>query len=123
MPAEWHPHARCWMLWPHRHATWRDEARPARRAFAAVVTAISRFEPVIVGALPHLAEEARAQIEAADTYHPVSVLEMESDDAWMRDCGPTFLTRPTQHGATEVAGERTAPDETFTILCKACMQG
>jgi hypothetical protein len=44
MPAEWEPHAGTWMAWPKRFDVWRDEARPARAAFHAVVSAISRFE-------------------------------------------------------------------------------
>jgi hypothetical protein len=44
MPAEWEPHAGTWMAWPTRFDVWRDGARPARAAFHAVVSAISRFE-------------------------------------------------------------------------------
>ena len=46
MPAEWAPHAGCWMIWPERTDNWRLGAKPAQKAFAQVATAISRFEPV-----------------------------------------------------------------------------
>ncbi len=46
MPAEWEPHAGAWMLWPERPDNWRDEARPAQRAYAAVAAAIAKGEPV-----------------------------------------------------------------------------
>ena len=36
MPAEWEPHAGCWMLWPERSDNWRNGAKPAQRAFAAL---------------------------------------------------------------------------------------
>ncbi len=50
MPAEWEPHAGTWMGWPERPDNWRDGAAPAQRAFVAVATAISQFEPVTVAA-------------------------------------------------------------------------
>src|SRR3974390_1516608 len=86
MPGEFEPHAGCWMLWPERADNWRAHARPAQRAFAAVATAISRFEPVTVGVGARLYAEARRQLPAR-----VRVLELSSDDAWMRDVGPTFV--------------------------------
>ncbi len=87
MPAEWEPHAGCWMAWPVRPDNWRERAAPAQQAFAAVAAAIAESEPVTVAA-------SRAQLERArELLAPsVRVLEIPSDDAWMRDIGPTFVT-------------------------------
>ncbi|MGO9803018.1 MAG: agmatine deiminase family protein, partial [Steroidobacteraceae bacterium] len=79
MPAEFEPHAGSWMLWPERPDNWRLEAGPAQRAFAAVAAAIARFEPLTVGASAAQFAHARAQLPAA-----VRVIELSSDDAWMR---------------------------------------
>jgi agmatine deiminase len=87
MPAEFEPHAGCWLLWPERPDNWRAYAAPAQRAFAAVAAAIARFEPVSVGASPRLYAAARVQLPPS-----VRVIELSSDDAWMRDVGPTFVT-------------------------------
>jgi agmatine deiminase len=87
MPAEFEPHAGCWLLWPERPDNWRAQAAPAQRAFAAVAAAIARFEPVTVGASARLYAAARAQLPPR-----VRVIELSSDDAWMRDVGPTFVT-------------------------------
>ncbi len=86
MPAEWEEHSRTWMLWPFRPDVWRENARPAQAAFAAVAAAIARFEPVTVGALPALVESARRMLPAE-----VAVVALEYNDAWLRDSGPTFL--------------------------------
>jgi agmatine deiminase len=86
MPAEFEPHAGCWLLWPERPDNWRRHAQPAQQAFAAVATAIARFEPVTVGASAQQYARARALLPAA-----VRIVELSSDDAWMRDVGPTFL--------------------------------
>jgi len=86
MPAEWAPHDRCWMLWPHRPDTWRGHGVPAQRAFADVAKAVVASEPVTMGVAPGLLATARAVLSDA-----VDVVEMASDDAWMRDVGPTFV--------------------------------
>lgn len=86
MPAEFAAHAGCWMLWPERPDNWRRRAAPAQQAFAAVAAAIARFEPVTMGASAAAYAHARALLPAA-----VRLVELSSDDAWMRDVGPTFL--------------------------------
>nr|HRJ45188.1 agmatine deiminase family protein [Caldilineaceae bacterium] len=88
MPAEWEEHSRTWMLWPFRPDVWRESARPAQAAFAEVAAAIARFEPVTVGVLPALVEEARRVLSSA-----VEVVPLEYNDAWVRDTGPTFLVK------------------------------
>ena len=90
MPAEWHPHTRCWMLWPYRTDNWREDAEPAKIAFTAVIKAIAEFEKVTVGVPVEHMTSAASKLEGVAN---VELLEMESDDAWMRDTGPTFLVR------------------------------
>lgn len=100
MPAEWAPHQAVWMCWPYRTDNWRANGAPAQQAFADVAEAISRKTPVIM-AVP------RAEMEKARKTMPASVtlVEMESDDAWMRDTGPTVVRNP--------AGEVRAVSWTF----------
>ena len=86
MPAEFEPHARCWMLWPERPDNWRLGAKPAQAAFVEVARAIAHFEPVTVGVSRAQFLNARRLLPA-----PIRVVEMSNDDAWMRDCGPTFV--------------------------------
>lgn len=86
MPGEFEPHSGCWMLWPERPDVWRLQGKPAQQAFASVAAAIATSEPVTVGASREQYATARAQLPAA-----VRVVELSSDDAWMRDVGPTFV--------------------------------
>lgn len=86
MPGEYEPHAQTWMLWPHRTDTWRAGAKPAQKAFTEVATAISQFEPVTVCVNREQYEDARNRLPDS-----VRVIEISSNDAWMRDIGPTFL--------------------------------
>jgi len=86
MPGEFEPHAGCWMLWPERTDNWRLGAKPAQAAFAAVAAAIAGSEPVSVGVSAAQYANARRLLPAA-----VRVVELSSNDAWMRDVGPTFV--------------------------------
>jgi agmatine deiminase len=86
MPGEFEPHAGCWMAWPERPDNWRLGAGPAQEAFAAVATAIAVSEPVTMAVSPAQLERARTLLPAS-----VRVVELESDDAWMRDIGPSFV--------------------------------
>ncbi|AJE19835.1 Agmatine deiminase [Azotobacter chroococcum NCIMB 8003] len=101
MPAEWEPHSQTWMLWPERPDNWRLGGKPAQAAFAAVARAIARFEPVTVGVSAGQYENACARLAGAD----IRVVELSSDDAWVRDTGPTFVV--------DDAGEVRGVDWTF----------
>ncbi|MEA3150750.1 MAG: agmatine deiminase [Gammaproteobacteria bacterium] len=86
MPAEYERHAGCWILWPERPDNWRDGAKPAQAAFTAVASAIATGEPVTVGASAAQFQNARVRLPAE-----IRVIEMSSNDAWIRDSGPTFV--------------------------------
>ena len=86
MPGEFERHAGCWLLWPERPDNWRLGAQPAQHAFAAVAAAIAESEPVTVGVSARQYAHARAALDPA-----VRVVELSSNDAWMRDVGPTIL--------------------------------
>jgi agmatine deiminase len=74
------------MAWPVRTDTWRAGAEPAQEAFAAVARAIALTEPVTMAVPAAEAAHARA------TLGPDIALEViETDDAWMRDIGPTLV--------------------------------
>ena len=89
MPGEFEPHAGCWMAWPERPDNWRDGAAPAQRAFANVASAISEFEPVTMCASAAQWERARAALPER-----IRVVELTTDDSWLRDQGPTFVVNP-----------------------------
>lgn len=87
MPAEFAPHHGCLMIWPQRPGSWPFDATAARNAFTAVATAIADSETVYMLAGKDCIDSARAMLPPA-----VRIVPMESDDAWARDVGPTFVT-------------------------------
>jgi agmatine deiminase len=86
MPAEWEPHARCWMQWPSRADVWGEQLPQAYAAYAQVARAISRFEPVSMVCRP--ADEAQARLACG---RDIEIVPIEIDDSWARDSGPIFL--------------------------------
>ena len=86
MPGEFEKQAGMWMLWPERNDNWRDGAKPAQEAFANVAKAIADFEPVTVCVSASQYQNCRAKLP-----DHIRVVEMANDDAWIRDCGPTFV--------------------------------
>ncbi len=86
MPAEYSRHNGTWMLWPERPDNWRAGARPAQAAFVEVANAISGFEPVTMCVSARQYQNARQMLPAT-----IRVVEISNNDAWMRDCGPTFV--------------------------------
>lgn len=86
MPAEWAPQQAVWMIWPHRHDYWREQARPAQATFAAVAAAIAVATPVFM-AVPESEMAHARRIMPAE----VTLVAIDSDDAWVRDTGPTLV--------------------------------
>lgn len=80
MPAEFEQQEQIWMLWPERSDVWRNGAKPAQRAFSEVAKAISEFEPVTVCASPSQYQNCRSRLP-----EKIRVVEITSNDAWIRD--------------------------------------
>lgn len=107
LPAEWEPHAATWLSWPHNDETWPDHFAAIPPVFCALVSALYRHEWVHIcvndAAAGRLvsAQLARAGVEVEQ----LRVYEVPTNDAWMRDYGPVFLTRPSriQADRTELA--------------------
>lgn len=88
MPGEFEEQECVWMLWPRRTDTWSFGAKPAQAQYAAVARAIAQFEPVNVCVNEPDYKNAQALLGDEESIH---VIEMTSDDAWIRDTGATFV--------------------------------
>ncbi|MDY6991564.1 MAG: agmatine deiminase family protein [Pseudomonadota bacterium] len=86
MPAEWHPHERCWMAWPCRAASWPFGLARARASYLTVAQAITQFEPLTLLAPPSEIEEVRWLCGPE-----IEIISLPYDDSWLRDTAPTFV--------------------------------
>jgi agmatine deiminase len=95
MPAEWEPHRATWLAWPHNLETWPDQLESVKDVWVQMVRAISLEEEVCL-----LVNDERAQDEAMKRFmnggavmEHVSFYQIPTVDVWMRDYGPTFITK------------------------------
>ena len=91
MPAEWEPHAATWLSWPHRLATWPRKFAPIPRLYVRLVETLAAVEPVHILAGGHSMAQARILLARIPN---VTLHDIPTNDAWIRDSGPTFLVGP-----------------------------
>lgn len=88
MPGEFEPHRGCVMIWPVRPGSWPYGAKDAQKAFTEIARAIAGSEEVWMLAGKEDAAHVREVFVHDAAIH---VLEIETDDAWARDVGPTCV--------------------------------
>jgi agmatine deiminase len=95
MPAEWAPHRATWLSWPHNLETWPTDLDRVRDVWIQMISALSPRERVYLlvndkatkqEVLARL-KKARARVDN------VTLLQIPTIDVWIRDYGPTFVTR------------------------------
>jgi agmatine deiminase len=88
MPAEWEKHSRTFVAFPHAGYTLGEseaDVIAALKAWSNVANQASDFESVSVVVHPQ-------DLKIAGNYlsKQIDLIEIEIDDAWIRDSGPTF---------------------------------
>ena len=81
MPGEFEVHKGCILIWPSRPGSWRNEAREAKKAFAAVIEAIARSEAVFLAARKEDVAEATNfanELKRKQIPYPVTVFEAKT---------------------------------------------
>ncbi len=92
LPAEWEPHAATWLAWPRNPQTWPGCFEGIPSVWAELVRALAASEPVhVLAGSAEVTRQARAMVGGLAN---VSLHDVPTDDAWIRDHGPMFLTRP-----------------------------
>ena len=88
-PAEWEPHAATWLAWPHRWKTWPGKFEPIPPLYALLVRTLAKHEPVhvLAGGDAVMAEAKRLVGGVLN----VTLHDIPTNDAWIRDFGPMFL--------------------------------
>ncbi len=91
MPGEFEPHSGTLMIWPVRPGSWPHQAMPAKKVFSEIIHHIAKHEKMYVLCdKAHLSECREYVGEVAE------IIEMDTDDAWARDTGPTFVTNGSE---------------------------
>ncbi|HEX5608387.1 MAG TPA: agmatine deiminase family protein [Candidatus Binatia bacterium] len=95
MPAEWTAHSATWLSWPHNLETWPTQLESVREVWIQMISLLAPHERVYVLVNDQRAEnEVYARLESARAAtENVRLLKIPTIDVWMRDYGPTFVTR------------------------------
>ena len=88
MPGEFEKHRGCIMIWPVRPGSWTNRGKEAKQVFTQIARAIAESEEVFLLAGKDSIREVKDIFKEDVNIHP---LELETDDAWARDVGPTFV--------------------------------
>lgn len=88
-PAEWESHAATWIAWPHNRDTWPRRFASIATCFARIVRTLSEYEPVrVLAGGETVRQNAEAMIGDLSN---VTLCDIPTNDAWIRDYGPMFL--------------------------------
>lgn len=92
LPAEWEPHAATWLSWPRNRDSWPGAFEPVPGIWAELVRTLCEHEPVhiLAGGEAVKAEAGRLVGQLPG----VTIHDIPTNDAWMRDHGPLFLIGP-----------------------------
>jgi agmatine deiminase len=96
MPAEWEPHAGTWLSWPHKADTWPGKLASIPPIWVEMVRALSPGERVhiLVNESAPASRVTALLKQGGIEMASVTLHEIPTDDAWARDHGPIFVTRP-----------------------------
>ena len=94
MPAEWEPQEAIWLAWPHNEVTWPNGMRArVEAAYIEIIRALHTHQKIKL-----LVKDAEAEAkirsmlsDAGDGLMPPIFLQVPTQDAWIRDYGPTFV--------------------------------
>ena len=95
MPAEWAPHRATWLSWPHNRETWPVALEKVRDVWVQMVCALAPYEQVCL-LVNDEATERDVTIrlnKAGGLMNSVTLPKIPTVDVWIRDYGPTFITR------------------------------
>lgn len=96
MPGEFEHHRGCVMIWPVRPGSWTNGGAEAKLAFFDIASAISESEHVWMLADSDHIEEVELVFNGNSN---VTAVNIETDDAWARDVGPTCVKKIYEENA------------------------
>ncbi|WP_375750404.1 agmatine deiminase [Vibrio sp. HN007] len=92
MPGEHEAQEAIWIAWPERTDSWQWGAKPAQTDFVEVASVIAEETQVNMIVSSGQYHNARQQLPPH-----IRVVEMTTDDSWMRDIGPTYVVDDKGH--------------------------
>jgi agmatine deiminase len=90
LPAEWEDQDAVLLAWPHQETDWRPILAEVEAVYLELVRQISRFENLLI--IAPEAEQLETKLSAAGLdLSSVRLIAIDTDDTWVRDCGPVTV--------------------------------
>lgn len=86
LPAEFEFQNEGFMIWPQRPDNWRNGGKTVQKEFVKLITLLAKYQPMTM-----LVNESQYKNARASLPSNIRVLEMSSNDAFIRDTGPLYL--------------------------------
>jgi agmatine deiminase len=95
MPAEWTRHRATWLSWPHNLETWPTQLEQVRDVWMQMISLLAPHERVYVLVNDEASKRdlSARLLKACMVTENITLLMIPTIDVWMRDYGPTFVTR------------------------------
>jgi len=96
MPAEWEPQEAIWLSWPHNQTTWPGRLlSEVERSYSEIIRALHGQQKIKLLVRDADAEARIRKILAGFDVQLSQVVffQIASEDAWIRDYGPTFVVK------------------------------
>jgi agmatine deiminase len=93
LPAEWEPHEATWIAWPWNVANWPGVHEEVIDSWIRIIEALRRFEEVRLLVNGRAEAEAVRKRAASGGEHALRLVEVPTNDVWVRDYGPIFTWR------------------------------
>lgn len=106
MPAEWELHEATWLTWPHSENTWIGyKLEDVEAVYVDMIQALVTGETVCLLVNDDTMQEhaATCLTRKNTALEKIKFLQIPTNDSWVRDYGPTWLSRETETGGTETA--------------------
>jgi len=104
MPAEWEPHSATWLAWPHNKETWPGQNMDTiEDVYLHIIRSLQGGERVHILVNDSEADtyvRARLKRNGLDNAETHAI---PTNDCWIRDYGPNFVSRVLPSGAKEIA--------------------
>ncbi len=93
--AEWEPQECIWLSWPHNPETWPETVDPQRRRFDNIPDFFARWARLIAESTPVRiladGDAARQAASMLDGAANIDIVDIATNDCWIRDYGPSFV--------------------------------
>src|SRR5437899_2794718 len=100
MPAEWEPQEAIWLSWPHNELTWPGSMlADVERAYIEIIQALhtgQKIKLLVKGSDSETRIRGLLKSQSVDL-RQVILNQIATEDAWIRDYGPTFVTNNATH--------------------------